>query len=139
MRIRFSVTKTVLSSPITNHRTSFSPSRSVSDTIRKILIADRGPCRFVYLNLAVSPKILTGGRESSSSSGVMFWSSQTTPRLSLGLYQSLMEFLRWFQSLAEAAMPKTMWRRAVRSSGLVWQDWQRRRAEAEAEALMENV
>nr|KYP32745.1 hypothetical protein KK1_046479 [Cajanus cajan] len=51
----------VSSSPITNHCTSFSPSRSMSDTIREILIADRCPCvveknYFVFPNFGKEPR-----------------------------------------------------------------------------------
>ncbi|KAH1052903.1 hypothetical protein GYH30_022272 [Glycine max] len=49
------------SSLIMNHCMSFIPSRSASDTIREILIADRCPCLFVYLSIVVSSEICTTG------------------------------------------------------------------------------
>ena len=61
MWIRFSVKKMESSSLIMNHCMSFIPSRSASDTIREILIADRCPCLFVYLSIVVSSEICTTG------------------------------------------------------------------------------
>ncbi|KAK3009555.1 hypothetical protein RJ639_013785 [Escallonia herrerae] len=106
-RSTFSTTKTVSSSPITNHLTSFIPSLKVSETTLEILKADRLPWRFVYLKLEVSPEIRISGKPSSLLV-LTFLSNQTTPLLSSGLHHIFIYSFLLSHKFDDAAMPNTM-------------------------------